>query len=68
MISPEKIAHAKSLHQGLRVILRGQKGQIIAPGYRVNDLGYVPIWLVRLDEQPSEGMYPCWSDEIEVVS
>ncbi len=66
--SAERIAHAQTLYPGLRVEVKGKPGQIIAPGHALNRFGYFPIFLIRLDHQPLEGMLPCWSDEIEVAS
>ena len=66
--SDARIAHAKSLHPGLRVITaRGERGQIIAPGHRVNAFGYVPLWLIRVDDSAYNGCLPVWADELEVL-
>ena len=58
----------KYLYPGVRVRTPWGTGEIVAPGHGGNVHGYVPLWLVRLDEATVGGLLPCWWNELDVIS
>ena len=56
----------KHLKPGVRVQLKsGEQGEIVGPGHGENVHGYIPLFLVALDDPQIVGYLPAWWDELQ---